>query len=153
MGAGGILKDQNRYVNPRHRADNCGILLDMPNVLVRALNGLSGTRRSVDTITPRRTFDDVILPPATRRALDQALVHVTRHDLIFHRWGLGQRHPTGLSLAFNFAGPPGTGKTICAEAIASASSNSRTAFSSRARRKTAATFLGVSPAHIDSSSA
>jgi SpoVK/Ycf46/Vps4 family AAA+-type ATPase len=31
---------------------------------------------------------------------------------------LGQRHPTGLALAFNFAGPPGTGKTICAEAIA-----------------------------------
>ena len=92
----------------------------MPNVLVRALNGLAGTRKSVDTITPRRTFDDVILPPATRRALDQALVHVTRHDLIFHRWGLGQRHPTGLSLAFNFAGPPGTGKTICAEAIANA---------------------------------
>ena len=117
MGAGGILKDQNRYVNPRHRADNCGILLDMPNVLVRALNGLSGTRRSVDTITPRRTFDDVILPPATRRALDQALVHVTRHDLIFHRWGLGQRHPTGLSLAFNFAGPPGTGKTMLARRL------------------------------------
>ena len=31
---------------------------------------------------------------------------------------LGERHPTGLALAFNFAGPPGTGKTICAEAIA-----------------------------------
>ena len=61
-----------------------------------------------------------ILPPATRRALDQALVHVTSHDLIFNRWGLGERHPTGLALAFNFAGPPGTGKTICAEAIANA---------------------------------
>jgi SpoVK/Ycf46/Vps4 family AAA+-type ATPase len=60
----------------------------------------------------------VILPPATRRALDQALVHVTSHELIFKRWGLGQRHPTGFALAFNFAGPPGTGKTICAEAIA-----------------------------------
>jgi SpoVK/Ycf46/Vps4 family AAA+-type ATPase len=43
---------------------------------------------------------------------------VTQHDLIFNRWGLGDRHPTGLALAFNFAGPPGTGKTICAEAIA-----------------------------------
>jgi SpoVK/Ycf46/Vps4 family AAA+-type ATPase len=60
----------------------------------------------------------VILPPATKRALDQALVHVTSHDLIFTRWGLGERHPTGLALAFNFAGPSGTGKTICAEAIA-----------------------------------
>ena len=62
----------------------------------------------------------MILPAATRRALDQALAHVTSHDLIFNRWGLGERHPTGLALAFNFAGPPGTGKTICAEAIAHA---------------------------------
>ena len=69
---------------------------------------------------PRRTFDDVILPPATRRALDTALAQVTQHDLIFNRWGLGERHPAGLALAFNFAGPPGTGKTICAEAIAHA---------------------------------
>jgi len=63
-------------------------------------------------------FDDVILPPATRRALDEALAQVTQHELIFNRWGLGERHPTGLALAFNFAGPPGTGKTICAEALA-----------------------------------
>src|SRR5919204_1545608 len=78
----------------------------------------SAGRRAVESIAPRRTFDDVILPPATRRTLDTALVHVTSHDLIFNRWGLGERHPTGLALAFNFAGPSGTGKTICAEAIA-----------------------------------
>ena len=47
-----------------------------------------------------------------------SLAQVTQHDLIFKHWGLGERHPTGLALAFNFAGPPGTGKTICAEAIA-----------------------------------
>lgn len=75
-------------------------------------------RRAVESIVPRRTFDDVILPLATRKALDAALAQVTQHDLIFDRWGLGERHPTGLALAFNFAGPPGTGKTICAEAIA-----------------------------------
>lgn len=75
-------------------------------------------RRAVESVESRRTFDDVILPPATRRALDTALAQVTQHDLIFNRWGLGDRHPTGLALAFNFAGPPGTGKTICAEAIA-----------------------------------
>jgi SpoVK/Ycf46/Vps4 family AAA+-type ATPase len=38
--------------------------------------------------------------------------------LIFERWGLGERHISGRGLAFNFAGPPGTGKTICAEALA-----------------------------------
>src|SRR5215212_4896616 len=89
----------------------------MANSLLRVF-GLPEPKRAVDTIVPRRSFDDVILPAATRRALDQALAHVTSHNLIFNRWGLGERHPTGLALAFNFAGPPGTGKTICAEAIA-----------------------------------
>ncbi len=74
----------------------------------------------VEAITPRRTFDDVILPLSTRRALDFALSQIKKHDLIFHQWGLGERHSTGRGLAFNFAGPPGTGKTICAEAIANA---------------------------------
>jgi SpoVK/Ycf46/Vps4 family AAA+-type ATPase len=92
----------------------------MSNPLFRALTGHTGARRAVDTLAPRRSFEDVILPPATRRALDQALAQITRYDLIFNRWGLGERHPTGLALAFNFAGPPGTGKTICAEAIAHA---------------------------------
>src|SRR5262245_7122629 len=91
----------------------------MANPFLRAL-GFSDVKRAVDTVVPRRTFDDVILPPATRRAIEQALVQVGSHELIFRRWGLGERHPAGVSLAFNFAGPPGTGKTICAEAIAHA---------------------------------
>ena len=89
----------------------------MPPLSFARLFGGPG-RRAVESIVPRRTFDDVILPPATRRALDEALAQVTQHELIFNRWGLGERHPTGLALAFNFAGPPGTGKTICAEALA-----------------------------------
>ena len=92
----------------------------MANPLFRVFNNITSSRRIVETLEPTRSFDDVILPPATRRSLEQALVHITRYDLIFKRWGLGERHPTGLSLAFNFAGPPGTGKTICAEAIAHA---------------------------------
>jgi SpoVK/Ycf46/Vps4 family AAA+-type ATPase len=81
------------------------------------LFGTTG-RSAVETIAPRRSFDDVILSPVTRRALEAALAQVTQHHLIFRGWGLGERHSTGLGLAFNFAGPPGTGKTICAEAIA-----------------------------------
>ena len=54
-------------------------------------------------------------PAAT---LEQALAQVRNHHLIFNRWGLGERHTSGQGLAFNFAGRPGTGKTICAEAIA-----------------------------------
>ena len=81
---------------------------------------IAGRRASVETIVTSRTFADVILPPRTRSALDEALSLVRSHELIFTQWGLGERHSSGLGLAFNFAGPPGTGKTICAEAIATA---------------------------------
>ena len=77
-----------------------------------------GSRRVVETITPARTLADVVLAPHTRSNLEQALAQVRNHHLIFNRWGLGERHTSGQGLAFNFAGPPGTGKTICAEAIA-----------------------------------
>src|SRR5262245_23202540 len=76
------------------------------------------SRELVEAVEPRRTFDDVVLPPSTLRALNHALALVRKHDLIFHQWGLAERHSTGLGLAFHFAGPPGTGKTICAQALA-----------------------------------
>lgn len=90
----------------------------MSNPILRVLSGTFDSRRIVESVVPQRTLDDVVLPPATRRLLEQALAHVTQHDLIFNKWGLRERHPTSLALAFTFAGAPGTGKTICAEAIA-----------------------------------
>jgi SpoVK/Ycf46/Vps4 family AAA+-type ATPase len=75
-------------------------------------------RELVEAIEPQRSFDDVVLPERTLRALDHALALVRKHDLIFRQWGLAERHTSGLGLAFHFAGPPGTGKTICAEALA-----------------------------------
>src|SRR5438067_9451295 len=91
----------------------------MPSPLISFFTSL-GSRRVVETVTPERTLADVVLPPQTRRALEQALAQVRNNSLIFHRWGLGERHASGRGLAFNFAGPPGTGKTLCAEAIAHA---------------------------------
>jgi SpoVK/Ycf46/Vps4 family AAA+-type ATPase len=82
--------------------------------------GGPSARALVEAIAPRRTFDDVVLPKETLAALDHALQLIRKHDLIFREWGLGERHSTGLGLAFHFAGPPGTGKTICAEALAHA---------------------------------
>ncbi|MGV3719615.1 MAG: ATP-binding protein [Actinomycetota bacterium] len=72
----------------------------------------------LDLIIPRRSFQDVVLPDATRQQLFEALIQIEKHRLIFTSWGLGERHPNGTGLVFNFAGPPGTGKTICAEAVA-----------------------------------
>ena len=75
-------------------------------------------RELLEAVDPQRSFDDVVLPERTLRALNHALALVRKHDLIFRQWGLAERHTTGLGLAFHFAGPPGTGKTICAEALA-----------------------------------
>jgi SpoVK/Ycf46/Vps4 family AAA+-type ATPase len=80
--------------------------------------GVTQSRELVEAIEPRRSFEDVVLPATTLRALNHALALVRKHDLIFHQWGLAERHSSGLGLAFHFAGPPGTGKTICAEALA-----------------------------------
>jgi SpoVK/Ycf46/Vps4 family AAA+-type ATPase len=78
----------------------------------------TATRELIEAVDPQRSFDDVVLPERTLRALDHALALVRKHDLIFRQWGLAERHSSGLGLAFHFAGPPGTGKTICAEALA-----------------------------------
>lgn len=78
------------------------------------------SRRPAQLTAPERSLSEVILPDKTRRALEQALAEVRNHTLIFGHWGLGERHASGLGLAFNFAGPPGTGKTICAQGIAHA---------------------------------
>jgi len=88
--------------------------------MIKPFLSFAARRDVVDLVLPRRTFEDVILPESTRRALEEALVQIDKHQLIFEEWGLGERHSTGIALAFHFAGPPGTGKTICAEAVAHA---------------------------------
>ncbi len=78
-----------------------------------------GSRQQlVHGIEPRRTFHDVILPIETLDAIRHALALIKHQNLIFQQWGLAERHGEALGLAFHFAGPPGTGKTIAAEAIA-----------------------------------
>jgi SpoVK/Ycf46/Vps4 family AAA+-type ATPase len=88
--------------------------------VLRQLLSLGSRRNVAETVVPRRTFEDVVLPRRTRQELSEALVQIQKRALLFRDWGLGERHDTGLGLAFHFAGPPGTGKTICAEAVAQA---------------------------------
>ena len=70
------------------------------------------------TVEPRFALQDVVLAPATRDAIEDALLEVRHKNLMFRRWGLEKviRKKKGLSLLF--AGPPGTGKTMTAEAMA-----------------------------------
>ena len=69
-------------------------------------------------LQPRYSLDDVVLASTTRQAIDDAVLEIRNKSLLFRRWGLEKvvRKKKGLSLLF--AGAPGTGKTMTAEAIA-----------------------------------
>ncbi|HEY9849564.1 MAG TPA: AAA family ATPase [Leptolyngbyaceae cyanobacterium] len=69
----------------------------------------------------RWSLDKVILPNQTRINLEETLNLIRKHDLIYKKWGLASvLGNTSPAISINLFGPPGTGKTRCAEGIAHA---------------------------------
>jgi len=71
-------------------------------------------------VKPQYALDDLVLTPRTRDAVEDALAEIRNADLLYRRWGMQKvvKHRRGMTILF--AGPPGTGKTVTAEAIAAA---------------------------------
>jgi SpoVK/Ycf46/Vps4 family AAA+-type ATPase len=69
-------------------------------------------------VEPSFRLDQVVLPVRTREALLDCVEFINVAPLVFGTWGLSaiEPHP---SIAVNFRGPPGTGKTMAAHAAAS----------------------------------
>ena len=76
-------------------------------------------RPVAQVVRPRFAMADLVLADTTREGLLDALTELRHKGLMYRRWGLRKvvKKTKGLSLLF--AGPPGTGKTMAAEAIAS----------------------------------
>lgn len=72
---------------------------------------------SYKAVEPRYALEDVIMNESERKALLRSLAIITERELIFERWGFGKKdHSTKSVLCFH--GDPGTGKTMCAHAVA-----------------------------------
>jgi vesicle-fusing ATPase len=68
-------------------------------------------------VQPRFALNELMLPPAQATQLDEIIAAMRNLTRVHHDWGTARPWNEG-GLAVLFAGPPGTGKTMAAEAIA-----------------------------------
>lgn len=64
------------------------------------------------------TLDDVVLTGPARRRVAELTDRIAHRDLVVDTWGYGRAHDNTAGLIALFHGPPGTGKTMTAAALA-----------------------------------
>ena len=69
-------------------------------------------------LTTVHTLSDVVLPAAARTRIDDLAARITQRDTVVDDWGFGAHHDNASGLIALFHGPPGTGKTMTAAALA-----------------------------------
>lgn len=76
-------------------------------------------RKSSQQARPARMrLEQLVLSENTMQAVEMVLTQARHRDVLMDKWGLAETFPYGKSVNLLFTGPPGVGKTACAEAIA-----------------------------------
>jgi hypothetical protein len=65
-------------------------------------------------MTSSHKWEDLVVPVDVYYALQEMIAYVRHADVVYEDWGFGRRHGLAQGVSALFAGPPGTGKTMCA---------------------------------------
>ncbi|MCU1345334.1 MAG: ATPase central domain protein [Acidimicrobiia bacterium] len=80
----------------------------------------TGLERLARRVVPAITFADLVLPPSVAILVAEIELRARRRTEVSARFGLGTGRADGKGVTALLSGPPGTGKTMAAEAVAGA---------------------------------
>lgn len=74
----------------------------------------------IECYDPRFTLDQVILNPDVKDQINVAISATKHRTFLSENWGLSEHYGSVRAIILNFYGKPGTGKSMAAEAVATA---------------------------------
>ncbi len=118
---GGYIK--NAVLVAVNRAVSRGpsdVLITQDDLDIAARTQLRARLSEYADITPTTLrLTDLILPEETRAQVQEILEAARSRTTVFQEWGFAKKLTKGRGLSALFDGEPGTGKTLCAEILAS----------------------------------
>jgi SpoVK/Ycf46/Vps4 family AAA+-type ATPase len=72
----------------------------------------------ITRVTSSHRWEDMVVPVDVYHAMREMIAYVRHAERVYDKWGFGTRHQTAQGVSALLAGPPGTGKTMCASVMA-----------------------------------